>query len=63
MHSLTSRDAARSPFAAKGWDDPAGAVLMENPLDPLGPPRLPTPDQPGSNLRGGGGNALRTGDF
>ena len=34
MHSLTSRDAARGPFAAKGWDDPAGAVLMENPLDP-----------------------------
>ena len=34
VHSLTSRDAARGPFAAKGWDDPAGAVLMENPLDP-----------------------------
>lgn len=45
VHLLTSRDAASGPVAARGWDDPAGATLMKNPLDPLGrTPGLLTPD-------------------
>ena len=61
---LTSGEAASGPVAARGWDGPTGAALMENILDPLRAPPLGllTPDQPGSNLRGVG-KAFRTGDF